>query len=38
MYTQYKILYDVANECNMRASTEEEDDWDIWFNDNVATP
>ena len=38
LYTQYEILYDVSNECNLRSSTDEEEDWDIWYIDNIATP
>ena len=37
-YTQYEIMHDVAKECNLRTSVEEEEDWDIWWIDGPTIP
>lgn len=38
MYTQYDIIHEVAQDCNLRTSIEEEEDWDIWFIDGPTLP
>jgi hypothetical protein len=37
-YTQYEIIHEVAVECNLRTSVDEEEDWDIWFIDGPSIP
>jgi len=37
-YTQYEVLQDCADETNFRLSTEEEEDWDIWWIDAAIIP
>jgi hypothetical protein len=37
-YTQYEIIHDVAQASNFRTTTEEEEDWDIWFIDGPVMP
>ena len=32
-YTQYEVLEDAARETNFRLSTDEEEDWDVWWID-----
>ena len=32
-YTQYEVLEDCAQETNFRLSTEEDEEWDIWWID-----
>jgi tubulin polyglutamylase TTLL6/13 len=32
-YTQYEVLEDAARESNFRLSTDEEEDWDVWWID-----
>ena len=38
LYTQYEIIHDVAAKCNFKTSTDEDDDWDIWFIDGPTMP
>ena len=37
-YTQYDVIQDAANESNFKLSTEEEDEWDIWWIDSMILP
>jgi hypothetical protein len=37
-YTQYEILYDCAEETNFKLSTNEDEDWDIWWIDGPILP
>ena len=37
-YTQYELIHEVAQVCNLRTSVEEEEDWDIWFIDGPTIP
>ena len=37
-YTHYEVIEDVAEELNMRTTTDEEEDWDIWFIDGPIIP
>lgn len=38
LYTQYEVLQDCADETNFRLSTEEEEDWDVWWIDGPILP
>ena len=38
MYTQYEILNDCSEELNFRLSTDENEDWDVWFIDGAILP
>ena len=38
MYTQYEVIHEVAEECNMRTTDDETEDWDLWFIDNPVIP
>jgi len=38
MYTQYEIIHEVAAECGLRTTVEEDEDWDIWFIDGATMP
>lgn len=37
-YTQYEIIHEVSQCCNMRTSMDEEEDWDVWFIDAAIIP
>jgi hypothetical protein len=37
-YTQYEILEDCANETDLRTTTDEEEDWDVWWIDGPILP
>ena len=37
-FTQYEIIHEVALDCYLRTSTDEEEDWDIWFIDGPVMP
>lgn len=37
-YTQYEVLQDCADETDFRLSTEEEEDWDVWWIDAAIIP
>jgi tubulin polyglutamylase TTLL6/13 len=38
LFTQYDIIHWVASDCSLRTSTDEEEDWDIWFIDGPILP
>lgn len=38
LYTQYEIIHEVAAECSLRTSIEDDEDWDIWFIDGPVIP
>jgi hypothetical protein len=38
LYTQYDIIHEVAAECQLRTSVEDDDEWDIWFIDGPIIP
>lgn len=38
LYTQYEVLQDCAEETNFRLSTDEDEDWDIWWIDGPILP
>jgi hypothetical protein len=38
LYTQYEIVHDVARRCKVKTTTDEEDDWDLWFIDGPVFP
>jgi len=38
LYTQYEIIHEVAVDCHLRTSVDEEEDWDIWFIDGPSIP
>ena len=37
-YTQYEVLQDCGDETNFRLSTEDEEDWDVWWIDGPILP
>ncbi len=37
-YTQYEVLQMCADETNFRLSTDEEEEWDIWWIDGPILP
>lgn len=37
-YTQYEIMHEVAEACNLRTSVDEDEDWDIWWIDGPTIP
>ena len=37
-YTQYEVLQDCAEETNFRLSTEDDEDWDVWWIDGPILP
>lgn len=37
-YTQYEVLEDCSQETNFRLSTDEEEEWDIWWIDGPILP
>lgn len=37
-YTQYEVLQDVADENNFKLSTDDEEEWDIWWIDGPILP
>jgi hypothetical protein len=38
LYTQYEIIHEVAAECNLRTSVDDDDEWDVWFIDGPVIP
>ena len=37
-FTQYEILNDCSEELNFRLTTEENEDWDVWWIDGPILP
>lgn len=38
LYTQYEVLQDCAEETNFRLTTDEDEDWDVWWIDGPILP
>ena len=38
LYTQYEVLQDCCEETNFRLSTDENEDWDVWWIDGPILP